>query len=103
MQLKGKQALVTGSSRGIGRGIARRLAREGATVVPLARDWHRRWTPMGRLGTPADVGNVVSLLCSEDASWITGQVIEADGGASLMNTVLPLELQQAQPMAEVAS
>lgn len=72
-------------------------------AVQLARDWHRRWTPMGRLGTPADVGNVVSLLCSADASWITGQVIEADGGASLMNTVLPLELQQAQPIAEVMS
>jgi enoyl-[acyl-carrier protein] reductase III len=72
-------------------------------AVALARDWHRRWTPMGRLGTPADVGNVVSLLCSADASWITGQVIEADGGASLMNTVLPLELQQVQPVAEVVS
>ena len=72
-------------------------------AVQLARDWHRRWTPMGRLGTPADVGNVVSLLCSDDASWITGQVIEADGGASLMNTVLPLELQQTQPVSEVVS
>jgi NAD(P)-dependent dehydrogenase (short-subunit alcohol dehydrogenase family) len=63
-------------------------------AVQLARDWHRRWTPMGRLGTPADVANVVALLCSEDASWITGQVIVADGGASLMDTVLPLEMQQ---------
>jgi enoyl-[acyl-carrier protein] reductase III len=72
-------------------------------AVRLARDWHRRWTPMGRLGTPADVGNVVSLLCSDEASWITGQVIEADGGASLMNTVLPLELQQTHPVAEVMS
>jgi enoyl-[acyl-carrier protein] reductase III len=72
-------------------------------AVELARDWHRRWTPMGRLGTPADVGNVVSLLCSDDASWITGQVIEADGGASLMDTVLPLELQQTRPVSEVVS
>src|SRR5437764_5915275 len=30
----------------------------------LIRNWHTRgWTPMGRLGTPEDVGNVVSLLC----------------------------------------
>ena len=65
-------------------------------AVQLARDWHRRWTPPGRLGTPADVGNVVALLCSDDASWITGQVISADGGASLMDTVLPLEMQQPQ-------
>src|SRR5690349_9121387 len=32
------------------------------------RDWHRQgWTPMGRLGTPADVGNVVVLLCRPEA------------------------------------
>ena len=72
-------------------------------AVQQAREWHRRWTPMGRLGTPADVGNVAALLCSEDAAWITGQVISADGGASLMDTVLPLEMQQAQPVAEVMS
>jgi enoyl-[acyl-carrier protein] reductase III len=72
-------------------------------AVQTARDWHRRWTPMGRLGTPTDVGNVAALLCSEDAAWITGQVIAADGGASLMDTVLPLEMQQAQPVVEVMS
>ncbi|MGH7393243.1 MAG: SDR family oxidoreductase [Candidatus Rokuibacteriota bacterium] len=53
----------------------------------------RRWTPMGRLGTPADVGDVVALLCSEKAGWITGQVIYADGGASLMNSEVPPEIQ----------
>jgi enoyl-[acyl-carrier protein] reductase III len=68
-------------------------------AVQLAREWHRRWTPMGRLGTPADVGNVVALLCSDDASWITGQVISADGGASLMDAVLPLEMQLSQTIA----
>jgi NAD(P)-dependent dehydrogenase (short-subunit alcohol dehydrogenase family) len=60
----------------------------------LIRNWHARgWTPMGRLGTPADVGNVVALLCSEQANWITGQVIYADGGASLMNPEVPPEIQ----------
>lgn len=63
-------------------------------VQDLIRNWHKRgWTPMGRLGTPGDIGNVVRLLCSEDAGWITGQVIYADGGASLMNPEVPTEIQ----------
>ncbi len=60
----------------------------------LIRNWHNRgWTPMGRLGTPADIGDVIALLCSEKARWITGQVIYADGGASLMNPEVPPEIQ----------
>jgi enoyl-[acyl-carrier protein] reductase III len=63
-------------------------------VQQLIRDWHSRgWTPMGRLGTPADVGDVVALLCSEKTRWITGQVIYADGRASLMNPEVPPEIQ----------
>jgi enoyl-[acyl-carrier protein] reductase III len=41
-------------------------------------------TPAGRLVTPADVGNVVAWLCSEDARMIVGQTIELDGGYSLI-------------------
>lgn len=60
----------------------------------LIRSWHAGgWTPMGRLGTPDDIGDVAALLCSPQAGWITGQVIYADGGASLMNPELPPELQ----------
>ncbi len=63
-------------------------------VQDLIRNWHARgWTPMGRLGTPEDVGNVATLFCSEQAGWITGQVIYADGGASLMNPEVPPEIQ----------
>lgn len=65
-------------------------------VQDLIRDWHKRgWTPMRRLGTPADIGNVVALLCDEEAGWITGQTIYADGGASLMNPEVPPEIQLA--------
>jgi NAD(P)-dependent dehydrogenase (short-subunit alcohol dehydrogenase family) len=63
-------------------------------VQELIRNWHKSgWTPMGRLGTPEDIGNVATLLSSEQAAWITGQVIYADGGASLMNPEVPPEIQ----------
>jgi len=66
-------------------------------VQDLIRNWHTQgWTPMGRLGTPEDIGNVVSLFCSAQAGWITGQVIYADGGASLMNPEVPPEIQLGQ-------
>lgn len=39
--------------------------------------------PMGRFGTAADVANVVAFLASEDASYVTGQVVGIDGGLSL--------------------
>jgi NAD(P)-dependent dehydrogenase (short-subunit alcohol dehydrogenase family) len=65
-----------------------------APVQDLIRGWHTRgWTPMGRLGTPADVGNAVALLCEDEAAFITGQILYADGGASLMNPEMPTELQ----------
>ncbi len=48
---------------------------------------------MGRLGTTADIGNAVALICSPEANWITGQLVEVDGGASWMDAHLPLELQ----------
>jgi enoyl-[acyl-carrier protein] reductase III len=64
-------------------------------VQQASRAWHESgWTPPGRLGTPSDIGKAVALLCSEEAGWITGQVIAVDGGASLMDTVLPLEIQR---------
>ena len=70
----------------------------------VVREWQERgWTPMGRLGTPADIGNVVSLICSPEAGWITGQLIEADGGASLVQSHLPLEFQGIERKAKAQS
>ncbi len=36
--------------------------------------------PLGRLGTPADIGHAVAFLLSDRASFITGQVLRVDGG-----------------------
>jgi NAD(P)-dependent dehydrogenase (short-subunit alcohol dehydrogenase family) len=67
----------------------------GDAAVNVARTWHGSgWTPMGRMGTPADIGNAVALLCTPEAGWITGQLIHADGGANLVDTLLPLEIQR---------
>jgi 3-oxoacyl-[acyl-carrier protein] reductase len=40
-------------------------------------------TPLGRVGTPNDIAGVVAFLVSDDAAWITGQMIQAAGGLSL--------------------
>ena len=40
-------------------------------------------TPLGRLGTPEDVAGAVRFLCSDDASFITGEVVLVDGGLGM--------------------
>jgi 3-oxoacyl-[acyl-carrier protein] reductase len=37
-------------------------------------------TPLGRLGQPEDIGDAVALLASDEARWISGQVIRVSGG-----------------------
>ena len=37
-------------------------------------------TPLGRVGQPGDIASVVSFIASEDAGWITGQIIPVAGG-----------------------
>jgi NAD(P)-dependent dehydrogenase (short-subunit alcohol dehydrogenase family) len=40
----------------------------------------RRRNPFGRLTTPEDVADVVYLLCTDEARWINGTIVRADGG-----------------------
>src|SRR2546425_8284753 len=71
------------------------LATLPAEVQRAVQAWHESgWTPMGRLGTPADIGNAVTLLCMDEASFITGQILHVDGGASVMDPVFPLDIQR---------
>src|SRR5690606_36784018 len=41
--------------------------------------------PLGRLGSPADVAAAVAFFLSDDAAYITGQVLRVDGGGTLVN------------------
>jgi 3-oxoacyl-[acyl-carrier protein] reductase len=41
-------------------------------------------TPMGRMGTPEEVANAVAFFASDEASYITGQVLSVDGGMVMM-------------------
>ena len=64
-------------------------------VFKAITDWHESgWTPMGRVGTPADIGNAVMLLCMAEAGFITGQTLHVDGGASIMDSVFSLNIQR---------
>jgi NAD(P)-dependent dehydrogenase (short-subunit alcohol dehydrogenase family) len=46
-------------------------------------------TPMRRAGTPDEIASVVAFLLSDDAAYITGEVVSIDGGASIVNSVRP--------------
>jgi len=67
-----------------------------AEVQRAIKAWHESgWCPGRRAGTPQDVANAVMLICMEESSWMTGQIFHVDGGASVMDTVFPLEIQGA--------
>jgi NAD(P)-dependent dehydrogenase (short-subunit alcohol dehydrogenase family) len=46
-------------------------------------------TPLRRAGRAEEIAAVVSFLLSEDASYMTGQIVSADGGATAVNPVRP--------------
>jgi 3-oxoacyl-[acyl-carrier protein] reductase len=49
-------------------------------IQGLPNEMIKQIIPMGRVGLAEEVAKVVRFLCSDDASYITGQVISVNGG-----------------------
>lgn len=83
------KAGLIGTSRTISSEVARLGIRVNVVAPGLIdtdmlgdfpRDFIKKMIPMARVGKPEEVAKVVGFLCSEDASYITGQVISVNGG-----------------------
>jgi len=84
---------------GFTRTVAKEVASRGITVNAVApgfidtemtqklkEEWKeelKKRIPLGRLGSPADVAEAVAFLASEEAGYITGQVLVIDGGMAM--------------------
>ncbi|GII97297.1 SDR family oxidoreductase [Sinosporangium siamense] len=70
------------------RGITVNVVSPGATDTDLLRETNPEatlevlvgMTPLGRLGLPDDIADVVAFLAGPDSRWVTGQNIRATGG-----------------------
>ncbi|WP_309082686.1 SDR family oxidoreductase [Chelativorans sp.] len=61
---------------------------------PAARDRILSRTPLGRIGDPREIASIAAFLASDDASYITGQTIYADGGRLPLNYTVPVRSQE---------
>jgi 3-oxoacyl-[acyl-carrier protein] reductase len=84
---------------GLTRAVARELAPRNITCNVVApgpivtamtdglpddwRTWAEQTVPLGRLGTPEEVGAVVAFLCSDSAGYVTGAIVPVDGGLGM--------------------
>ncbi|BBZ77355.1 short-chain dehydrogenase [Mycolicibacterium anyangense] len=56
---------------------------EGAAAVPGVVEEYVENTALGRPGTPEDIAEAVVWLCSPQSSWMTGEILDLNGGAHL--------------------
>ncbi|MBL8337254.1 MAG: SDR family oxidoreductase [Rhodoferax sp.] len=61
-------------------GLIRTAMAEAVYSVPELHEKRRMMMPLRRIGVPAEIGKVVAFLLSDDASYVSGQVIAVDGG-----------------------
>lgn len=83
------KAGLIGASRALSAEVARlgirvNVVAPGIIDTEMVQDFPRAMVkqliPMGRIGRPEEVAKVVRFLCSDDASYLTGQVVSVNGG-----------------------
>jgi 3-oxoacyl-[acyl-carrier protein] reductase len=75
------QATLTLSDELIDRGITVNTVNPGPTETGWIGDEDPKPSmPLGRWGEPDDAARLIAWLCTDDARWITGQVINSEGG-----------------------
>ncbi|WP_266156942.1 SDR family oxidoreductase [Dyella silvatica] len=82
------EQLVHGFARELGpRGITVNAVSPGPTdtrmISGAVRENAPLQSPLGRLGEPRDIADIVAFLASDEARWLTGQVIHASGGIAM--------------------
>jgi 3-oxoacyl-[acyl-carrier protein] reductase len=92
------------ASLGMTRGLALDVARHGITANAVGPGWIDTGsssdgesagglnTPFGRSARPEEVGRLIAFLASDDASYITGQLVVIDGGNTIQEYKGPSEL-----------
>ncbi|MCS6981211.1 MAG: 3-oxoacyl-ACP reductase FabG [Flavobacteriales bacterium] len=83
------KAAVIGATKSLAREVARRQITVNAVapgfirtdmIADISENDYKAIIPAGRFGNPEEVAAVVAFLCSEEASYITGEVIHVNGG-----------------------
>ena len=72
------------------RGITANTVSPGFTDTDMLKQFPHliavaeQMSPLGRMGQPEDVADVVAWLCTDQARWVTGQNLQAGGGVSMV-------------------
>jgi 3-oxoacyl-[acyl-carrier protein] reductase len=75
-----QQITATLSDTLIDRGITVNAVNPGPTDTGWAANLSPSRFPLGRWGQPDDAARLIAWLCSDDGAWVTGQVINSEGG-----------------------
>lgn len=78
-------------------GLIRTAMAEPVYAVPELYEKRRMMMPLRRIGAPVNIGTVVAFLLSDDASYVSGQIIDVDGGFT--QTLIGLLPHPAVPKA----